>query len=157
MIHLRQFGPALLRHVEAYGQLAGAALRDTGSSLRWRATLVACGLGLAIAFVVLAGATAIAAGWATPHRWWVAAVVLGTIACGVALCLARATAAMPRSPHLKLLRDEWSKDKDWLARGRGAEVAEPGVPMSLQVVPRGTDAARAAGGTRPDHRLSQRS
>lgn len=149
MIHLRQLGPAFLRHVEAYGQLAGAALRDTSGTLRSRAALAACGLVLAIAFVVLAGATAIAAGWVTPYRWWVAAAVLGSIACGAALCLARATAAMPRSAHLQALREEWRKDKDWLARGRGSQVAEPGAPITLQVVPRGTDANRAAGARAP--------
>lgn len=149
MIHLRQLGPAFLRHVEAYGQLAGAAMRDTGSALRSRAALAACGLVLAIALVVLAGATAIAAGWATPYRWWVAAVVLGSLACGAALCLARATAAMPRSPHLQSLREEWRKDKDWLARGRGSAVGERDAPVALQVVPRGADGARAPGSRVP--------
>jgi uncharacterized membrane protein YqjE len=149
VIHLRQLGPAFLRHVEAYGLLAGAAVRDTGSILRLRATLAALGFVLAIAFVVLAGATAIAAAWATPYRWWVAAAVLAAVACGAALCLARATAAIPPSAHLQALRDEWSKDKEWLARGRGSTVAEKGAGATLQVVPRGTDATRAAGSRAP--------
>lgn len=143
MIHLRQLGPAFLRHVEAYGHLAGAALRDTGGIVRARATLVVCGLVLAAAVVILAGATAIAAGWGSQYRWWVTAAVLGGLVLGAALCLASATAAMPRSQHLQALRDEWRKDKDWLGRERGAPAGDAGAPMTVPGVPRSGPPARA--------------
>jgi uncharacterized membrane protein YqjE len=144
VIHLRQLGPAFLRHVEAYGQLAGAALHDSALLVKARATLVVIGLVLAIGFVVLAGATLIATGWGSPYRWWVAGGVLGVIALGAAICLARATAAVPRSPHLQALRDEWQKDKDWLGRDRIAGGAESGAAMRLQGVPRSNDGSRSA-------------
>lgn len=135
MVHLRQLGPAFLRHVEAYGELAGAALRDTGRVLRVRATLVVSALVQATAFVILAGATAIAAGWSSPYRWWVTATVLGALALGAAICLSRAAAALPRSAHLQALSDEWQKDKDWLGRERRARSAEPGATLTQQGVP----------------------
>jgi uncharacterized membrane protein YqjE len=142
VIHLRQLGPAFIRHVEAYGLLAGAALRDTGSEARKRASLVAAGAVLGIAFVILAGATAIAAGWGTEYRWWVALAVLGALAIGTAVCLSRAFASMPRSSHLQALRDEWQKDKAWLGRDRNSRLADPGTSPALQGVPRTGDTAR---------------
>jgi hypothetical protein len=144
VIHLRQLGPAFLRHVEAYSQLAGEGLRDTLTVVKARATLVAVGLVLASGFVVLAGATAIAAGWDSPYRWWVTAAVLGAIALGAALCLARGTAVVPRSPHLQALRDEWQKDKDWLGRDRDSRGPGQGAAKALQREPRGSDASQVA-------------
>jgi uncharacterized membrane protein YqjE len=143
MIHLRQLGPAFMRHAEAYGQLASAALQENGTRLRSRAALVASGLVLAVAFVEMAGGTALAAGWDSPYRWWVAAAVLGAIGFAAALCLTRATAALPGSPHLQALREEWQKDKHWLGRDRAARTGEPGTSMTLQGSARGSTAVAA--------------
>jgi uncharacterized membrane protein YqjE len=148
MIHLRQLGPAFMRHAEAYGELASAALQDTGTRLRSRAVLVASGLVLAVAFLVLAGGTAVAAGWDSPYRWWIAAAVLGALGLAAALCLTRATAAMPGSPHLQALREEWQKDKDWLRRERHDRPEDPGTSMTLQGAPRGSTAVAAPVGAR---------
>jgi hypothetical protein len=143
MIHLRQLGPAFIRHVEAYGMLAGAALRDTGTIARTRVTLLAVGAVLGLSFVVLAGATAIAAGWETRYRWWIALGVLGALALTAMVCLSRAFADMPRSSHLQALREEWQKDKAWLGRDRSARGAGEGTPPALQGVPRGVESTRA--------------
>jgi MFS family permease len=115
VIHLRQLGPAVIRHVEAYGQLAAAAARDMRDIGRRRAMLAVVGMVLSIALVILAGATAIAAGWDTPWRWWVAAGVLAALAIATFVCLSGAFAAMPRSTHMQALKDEWQKDKAWLS------------------------------------------
>lgn len=139
MIHLRQLGPAFLRHVEAYGRLAGAALRDTGGVVRRRAALLVVGLVLAIAFVTLAAATAIAAAWGSPYRWWVAAGILGAIAIAAGMCLARGAADLPRSSHLQALRDEWQKDKDWLGRERGARASDASASLPRQGMARAGD------------------
>lgn len=115
MIRPRQLGSAFVRHVESYGQLAAAAARDLRDIGRRRAMLAAAGLVLAIALVTLAGATAIAAGWNTAWRWWVAGGVLAAFALATFACLSAAMAAMPGSTHLQALRDEWQKDKAWLS------------------------------------------
>ncbi len=71
------------------------------------------------------GATLIAAGWETPYRAWVAAGVLVLLALAALACLAAARAPIPDSTHVQALRDEWQKDRAWLAsRERGAVTAE---------------------------------
>ena len=65
MIRLRQLGPAFIHHVEAYGLLVAAAGRELRTQGRRRVAMAAGGAVLAIAFVILAGGTAIAAAWDT--------------------------------------------------------------------------------------------
>ncbi len=104
MIHLRQLGPAFIRHVEAYGQLAAAAGRDLRTIAIRRALLGAIGVVLAISLVVLLGATLIAAGWETPYRAWVAAGVLVLLALAALACLAAARALLRDVPLRPVLR-----------------------------------------------------
>ncbi|MCU0759947.1 MAG: hypothetical protein MUF07_12230 [Steroidobacteraceae bacterium] len=135
MIHLRQLGPAVIRHVEAYGQLAAAAAREMRDIGRRRAMLAVVGLVLSMALVILAGGTAIAAGWDTPWRWWVAAGVLAGLAIATFGCLSAAFAAMPRSTHMQALREEWQKDKAWLS-SRDRERPLPSTPPYAGEEPR---------------------
>lgn len=124
MIRLRQLGPAFIRHVEAYAQLALAAGRDMRALALRRAMLVAVAAMLGIAAVVLLGATLIAAGWETPYRGWIAAAVLAALALGAFGCLAAARAKPGASTHLQALKDEWQKDRAWLAT-RERSVPDP--------------------------------
>lgn len=133
MIHLRQLGPAFIRHVEAYGLLAAAAARDLRAVTMHRMMLAAFGAVLGIAAVVLLGATLIAAGWETGYRGWIAAAVLGSFAAAALGCLAAARADLPSSSHLRALKDEWQKDRAWLAsRDRGPAVEERASPIGAR-------------------------
>ena len=132
MIRLRQLGPAFIHHVEAYGLLVAAAGRELRTQGRRRVAMAAGGAVLAIAFVILAGGTAIAAAWDTQGRWWVVLAVLGLFAAGAAACLAAAFAALPRSSHLAALREEWRKDKAWLSSRHSAAVTD--VPSVRETV-----------------------
>jgi uncharacterized membrane protein YqjE len=115
VIRVRQFGPALVRHVEAYGLLAAAAARDLRAIAMRRMLLAAVGAGLGIAAVVLLGATVIAVGWATPYRGWIAAGVVAALAVAAVGCFMAARAELPRSSDLQALQGEWQKDRAWLA------------------------------------------
>ena len=102
-----------------------------------RTRLLAFAVGgavLAIAFVILAGATAIAAAWNTDGQWWVVLAVLGIFAAGAAVCLLGAFAALPRSSHLAALRDEWQKDKAWLSNRRSG-IAEEATSARAPITP----------------------
>lgn len=147
MIHLRQLGPAFIRHVEAYGQLAAAAGRDLRGIARRRLMLALVGLVLAISLVTLVGASLIAAGWGTPGRWWIVGGVLALYALATFACLSGAAADMPRSPHVQALKDEWQKDKDWLSSRdrRGPPPAAVGDPLlPSQEGRRAAEATRSA-------------
>ncbi len=120
MIKLRRLGPAFVRHAEAYGELAAAAACALGAHARMRAVLLGCGAALAVATTTLAGATLIAAGWNSPYRYAIAVQVLATMGIAAGICMWRGLAALPPSAPMIALKDEWSKDKDWLSRELGS-------------------------------------
>jgi uncharacterized membrane protein YqjE len=149
MIRLRQLGPAFIRHVEAYGQLAAAAGREMREIGRRRVMLAAVGLVLSIALVTLLGATAIAAGWGTELRWWIAGGVLALLAIATFACLSGAFAAMPRSSQMQALKDEWQKDKAWLSsRDRDRDPQRQVRPPVGASAPLVEDPRRGASGAR---------
>lgn len=113
--------------------------------------LVALGSALAVAVLILLGATLIAAGWGSPYRYWIATGVILVMAAGAAGCLSSGLAKLPPSTHVQALKVEWQKDKAWLA-SRGDNEPAPGAAAAHAVkfpaAGRIADPGRAVPGSR---------
>jgi uncharacterized membrane protein YqjE len=114
---LPKAGPALLRHLAAYVDLASLDLARTQRELTTELLAVAvvaiCGL-----FAVFMGCLAVLAyTWDTPHR--VAAIAWmggGFVVVAIAAAAYRANAARARSQFLATVRREWEQDRVLLER-----------------------------------------
>ena len=114
---LPKAGPALLRHMAAYAELAGQDLeqaqRDLGAQLMAAAVFVLGVVFLVFCLFVLV----LALSWDTPYR------VIAILSMGGAFALLSIIAAIYRSklasrqaPCLGTLRREWSEDRVLLER-----------------------------------------
>jgi uncharacterized membrane protein YqjE len=114
---LPKAGPALLRHLAAYVDLASLDLartqRELTTELLAFAVVAICGL-----FAVFMGCLAVVAyTWDTPHR--VAAIAWmggGFVVVAIAAAAYRANAARARSQFLAAVRREWDQDRVLLER-----------------------------------------
>ena len=109
---LPKAGPALLRHLAAYVELASLDLartqREITTELLALAVVAICGL-----FAVFMGCLAVVAyTWDTPHR--VAAIAWmggGFVVVAIAAAAYRANAARAKSQFLATVRREWEQDR----------------------------------------------
>jgi uncharacterized membrane protein YqjE len=114
---LPKAGPALLRHLAAYVDLASLDLartqREITTELLALAVVAICGL-----FAVFMGCLAVVAyTWDTPHR--VAAIAWmggGFVVVAIVAAMYRANAARARSQFLATVRREWEQDRVLLER-----------------------------------------
>ena len=114
---LPKAGPALLRHLAAYVELASLDLartqREVTTELLAFAVVAICGL-----FAVFMGCLVVVAyTWDTPHR--VAAIAWmggGFVVVAIAAAAYRANAARARSQFLAAVRREWDQDRVLLER-----------------------------------------
>jgi uncharacterized membrane protein YqjE len=109
---LPKAGPALLRHLAAYVELASLDLartqREITTELLALAVVAICGL-----FAVFMGCLAVVAyTWDTPHR--MAAIAWmggGFVVVAIAAAAYRANAARAKSQFLATVRREWEQDR----------------------------------------------
>jgi len=109
---LPKAGPALLRHLATYVELASLDLartqREITSELLAFAVVAICGL-----FAVFMGCLAVVAyTWDTPHR--IAAIAWmggGFVVAAIAAAAYRANAARAKSQFLATVRREWEQDR----------------------------------------------
>jgi uncharacterized membrane protein YqjE len=109
---LPKAGPALLRHLAAYVELASLDLartqREITTELLAVAVVAICGL-----FAVFMGCLAVVAyTWDTPHR--MAAIAWmggGFVVVAIAAAAYRANAARAKSQFLATVRREWEQDR----------------------------------------------
>ena len=114
---LPKAGPALLRHLAAYVELASLDLartqREITTELLAFAVVAICGL-----FAVFMGClVVVACTWDTPHR--VAAIAWmggGFVVVAIAAAAYRANAARSKSQFLATVRREWQQDRVLLER-----------------------------------------
>jgi uncharacterized membrane protein YqjE len=114
---LPKAGPALLRHLGAYVDLASLDLartqREITTELLAFAVVAICGL-----FAVFMGClVVVACTWDTPHR--VAAIAWmggGFVVVAIAAAAYRANAARSQSQFLATVRREWQQDRVLLER-----------------------------------------
>jgi uncharacterized membrane protein YqjE len=114
---LPKAGPALLRHLAAYVELASLDLartqREITTELLALAVVAICGL-----FAVFMGCLAVLAyTWDTPHR--MAAIAWmggGFVVVAIAAAAYRANAARAKSQFLATVRREWEQDRVLLER-----------------------------------------
>jgi uncharacterized membrane protein YqjE len=114
---LPKAGPALLRHLGAYVDLASLDLarrqREMTTELLAFAVVAICGL-----FAVFMGClVVVACTWDTPHR--VAAIAWmggGFVVVAIAAAAYRANAARSKSQFLATVRREWQQDRVLLER-----------------------------------------
>jgi uncharacterized membrane protein YqjE len=114
---LPKAGPALLRHLAAYVELASLDLartqREITTELLALAVVAICGL-----FAVFMGCLAVVAyTWDTPHR--MAAIAWmggGFVVVAIAAAAYRANAARAKSQFLATVRREWEQDRVLLER-----------------------------------------
>ena len=114
---LPKAGPALLRHLAAYVDLASLDLartqREITSELLAFAVVAICGL-----FAVFMGCLAVVAyTWDTPHRMTaIAWMGGGFVVVAIAAAAYRANAARSKSQFLATVRREWEQDRVLLER-----------------------------------------
>jgi len=124
--------PAVMRHLQAYAEVAGEDARDAAAVLARR--LLALLIAAAAAFVSLLMLCAwlLALAWDGPWRAWTAAgLALGFAAAAAALALPLLRRRAP--PHALFffprVRNEWSRDRELIRRaidgkGRAANGGE---------------------------------
>ena len=114
---LPKAGPALLRHLAAYAELAGEDLAQTQRELGARLVAGAV-LGASIFFVILSGCLLVMAlTWDTPYRVAAAAWMVGTFALVAILAgVYRSRVVQARAPFLGTVRREWQEDRLILER-----------------------------------------
>jgi uncharacterized membrane protein YqjE len=109
---LPKAGPALLRHLAAYVELASLDLARTQREITTELLAVAV-VAICCLFAVLMGCLAVVAyTWDTPHR--MAAIAWmggGFVVVAIAAAAYRANAARAKSQFLATVRREWEQDR----------------------------------------------
>ncbi len=120
--------PAVLRHLDAYAEIAGEDVRDAAASVARR--LLALLLAAAASFIALLMFCAwlLALAWDGPWRLWTAvglALSFAGVAAGLAIpVLRRRTSADTK--FFSRVRNEWVRDRELIDRAlnRGDHAAE---------------------------------
>ena len=109
--------PLVLRHLDAYGEIAGDDTRE--ALARAVASLVLAGAALAFALIALLMACTwlIVAAWDEPWRAWVPAALAGLFAALALGCLVSIGHRRSTAPALfPRLRREWRRDRQLVER-----------------------------------------
>lgn len=110
--------PAILRHLRAYAEIAGADARDAAATVARRLlTLLLAAAGALVALLMLC-VWLLALTWDGPWRTWTAAGLALAFAAGSAVLaipmLRRRTSAGTKL--FSRVRHEWSRDRDLIER-----------------------------------------
>jgi len=109
--------PLLLRHLDAYGAVAGEDAKDVVALLTQRLVRVVIAASLALLAAIMTCAFIIMLAWNQPWREWVPAVLalaLALAAFGVASpALRRGNGTKPLFPRM---RREWRRDRELMER-----------------------------------------
>ena len=114
---LSRLVPALLRHLDAYADIAREDARDAASSLG--ACVLAALIAAALAFLaaIMLCVWLVMLSWDQPWRVWVPAGLAAAFALGALACLIPIRRRRPgKSTLLPRLRREWSRDRELLER-----------------------------------------
>lgn len=109
--------PLLLRHLDAYGEVAGEDAKDAVALLTHRLVRVVIAAGLALLAAIMACAFIVMLAWNQPWREWVPAVlalVFALAALGMASAALRG--ANGKEPLFPRVRREWRRDRELMER-----------------------------------------
>ena len=130
---LSRLVPALLRHFDAYGEIAREDAKDAASSLGacFLAAVFAAGLALLAAIMLCVWLVMVS--WDQPWREWVPAGLAAAFALGALVCLVSIRRRRPgKSTLFPRVRREWTRDRELLERALSPSRAEE--PVAAQRV-----------------------
>ena len=110
--------PLLLRHIDAYGAVAGEDAKDAIAQLTRRLARVVIAAGLALLAAIMACAFILILAWEQPWREWVPAVLallLARAALGIALPALRGNSNR-KELLFPRVRREWRRDRELMER-----------------------------------------
>jgi uncharacterized membrane protein YqjE len=116
--------PAILRHLQAYAEVAGEDAREAAQAVARRLLLLLVAAACAFVALLMLCAWLLALAWDTPWRLWTAAglaVAFAIAAAGLALPMLRRSAG-GRSEFFPRMRYELERDRELIERavnGRG--------------------------------------
>jgi uncharacterized membrane protein YqjE len=110
--------PAVLRHLQAYAEIAGADARDAAASVARRLLVVLLAAAAALIALLMFCAWLLALTWDGPWRAWTAAGLALAFAAGAAgLAIpALRRRARPDPEFFPRVRQEWGRDRELIER-----------------------------------------
>ncbi len=119
---LSRLVPALLRHFDAYGEIAREDAKDAASSLGACVLAAVIAAGLALLAAIMLCAWLVMLTWDQPWRVWVPAGLAGLFVLGVIASLAAIRRHRPgKSTLFPRTRREWIRDRALLERALGPQ------------------------------------
>lgn len=118
--------PAIMRHLGAYAEVAGADARDAGLLIARRALALLLAAVAAVIALVMLCVFVMALTWDGPWRAWAAAglaVLFAAGAAGIAMPLLRRKSG-PAPAIFPRVREEWRRDRDMIERALEAKSRE---------------------------------
>ncbi len=110
--------PAVLRHLEAYAEVAGEDARDAAATIARRLLALLAAAACGFVAILMLCAVVLALAWDGPWRVWAAAgLALGFAAAAAALAIpALRRGETPRALFFPRIRSELSRDRELLER-----------------------------------------
>jgi uncharacterized membrane protein YqjE len=109
--------PLLLRHLDAYGAVAGEDARDALALLTHRLLRVVIAAGLALLAAIMACAFVLMLAWSQPWREWVPAVLATVFAlAAIAIAAPALRGASDGNGLFPRVRREWQRDRELMER-----------------------------------------
>lgn len=121
---LSRLVPALLRHLDAYGDIAEEDARDAASSLGAYLLAALSAAGLALLSVIMLCVWLMVLTWDQPWRVWVPAGLAAAFALAAISCLSPYRRRRPgKSAFFPRVRREWQRDRVLIERAVGTPPA----------------------------------
>ena len=114
LLSLPRLIPALLRHLGAYAELAGAEAHNLASALARRVLIAAVALLAALIAILLGAAWLLIALWDTPYRSAAAGSLFGLFAAISIVAGVLAARGSAEARGFAAVRKEWEKDRELL-------------------------------------------
>jgi len=123
---LSRLAPVLLRHIDAYGEVAAEDAKDAASSLSASLHLGAAAFGAALVATLMLCVWIVMLTWDQPWRGWVPFGLAALFALGAYGCLRAMRRRQPGAATLfARLRGEWRRDRDLMERALRKPTANP--------------------------------
>jgi uncharacterized membrane protein YqjE len=120
--------PLVLRHLDAYGEIAGDDTREALARVVAGLVLASAALAFGVIALLMACAWLIVVAWEEPWRAWVPAALAGLFAALAAGCYVSIGHRRSAAPDLfPRLRREWRRDRQLVERALHSQPADRSV------------------------------